>query len=343
MTTWVEKLLAWFKVNGRELPWREERTPYRTWVSEIMLQQTRVEAVRAYYTNWLEKFPTPETVAQASTEDVLNAWQGLGYYRRARLLQQAMQEVQAQYDGEIPSGRDELLALPGVGPYVMGAIRSLAFNEPEPAVDGNVLRVFARLYGITGNILDAPVHREVTKLVAEALPADRPQEFNEALMDFGALVCIPRAPRCGQCPLREECAAYRTGQTETLPVRRKKTQQQKWYAAVAVVARDGAFLLERRPDQGMLAGMWQFPQQLARTLTAAKEELFAQYPPQTKQWFWRHKHVFSHRIWELRAYRAAPPSTLAGDFRWVRPDEFVTLPMAGPHAKLAAYILDRDR
>ncbi|MDU2095425.1 MAG: A/G-specific adenine glycosylase, partial [Negativicoccus succinicivorans] len=134
MTTWVEKLLAWFKVNGRELPWREERTPYRTWVSEIMLQQTRVEAVRAYYTNWLEKFPTPETVAQASTEEVLHAWQGLGYYRRARLLQQAMQEVQAQYDGEIPSGRDELLALPGVGPYVMGAIRSLAFNEPEPAV-----------------------------------------------------------------------------------------------------------------------------------------------------------------------------------------------------------------
>lgn len=340
---WPQRLLRWYRAHARELPWREERNPYRTWVSEVMLQQTKVEAARAYYTNWLEKFPTPQAVAAADESEVLHAWQGLGYYSRARNLQRAMREVAADYDGEIPADEAALRALPGVGPYMAGAILSLAFNRPVPAVDGNVLRVISRLYGRDDDIMKAKARREVTALVAKIMPQDEPGAFNEALMDLGATVCIPKAPRCEACPLRADCVAYKTGRTRELPVRIVRTKQQLRYVAVAVWERDGAYLLRKRPARGLLASMWEFPSGEGETAAAARADLTAKWAPELGETCWERRHVFSHRIWEMCARRATalrpPEKEEIGMFGAA---ELLKLPLAGPHARLAAALLRKE-
>ncbi len=334
---WPTRLLAWFAREGRELPWRENRSAYTTWVSEVMLQQTRVEAVRPYYAAWLHRFPTPAAVAAADESDILHAWQGLGYYRRAQHLQRAMQEVVARYDGCIPSSREALAALPGVGPYMLGAIRSLAFGAPEPAVDGNVLRVFARLYGIEDDVLQPATRRRVTALAQEVIPHDAPGAFNEALMDLGALICTPRTPHCADCPLQVDCGARRSGRETVLPVRKKKTKQVTERVAVAVIAHAGRYLLHRRSETGMLAKMWEFPAVTGRTHAAALAGLCAARGLTTPHGvYWRHRHVFTHRIWEMRAYRWEMEAALQEDECWYTRDELLTIPLAGPHAKLAA-------
>ena len=197
---WSPVLLQWFDAYGRDLPWRRDvpRDPYKVWVSEIMLQQTKVEAVRPYYDSWMDRFPDIPTLAAASQDDVLRQWQGLGYYSRARNLHEAVREVAASYGGKVPKNKKDILALKGVGDYTAGAILSIAYGEAEAAVDGNVLRVFARLYNIDGNILSGPVKKEITALVQAQIPQGRAGAFNEALMDFGAMICIPKHPRCGE-------------------------------------------------------------------------------------------------------------------------------------------------
>lgn len=218
---WAPVLLAWYDAHRRDLPWRTPapRDPYQVWVSEIMLQQTKVEAVRPYYLRWMERFPDIATLAGANPDDVLRHWQGLGYYSRARNLQTAARDILRRYGGIMPSTRAEIRTLKGIGDYTAGAILSLAFGLREPAIDGNVLRVFARLYLIEENILSTPVRRHVTGLVQSQLPADRPGDFNEALMDLGATLCVPRAPRCGDCPLAGLCLAHRAGREQELPLR----------------------------------------------------------------------------------------------------------------------------
>lgn len=339
-THWVDKLLAWYDREKRELPWRENRTPYTTWVSEVMLQQTRVETVRPYYTNWLEKFPDPAAVAHASESEVLHAWQGLGYYSRARNLQRAMREVVEVYDGEIPSDATELASLPGVGPYMKGAILSQAFGQAEPAVDGNVLRVFARLYVIEEDVLSQAVRRQVTELVRAVMSVDRPGDFNEALMDLGARVCIPKQPRCGQCPLRQDCLAWETNKTQILPYRKPKNKPLTRYVTVGICELQGRYLLHLRPAKGMLAGMWEFPSVETETSAEGRKLWQESWQGQLlRTCQWQHRHVFSHRVWQMRAYRAKENPALEKDGRWFRPEEFLTIPMAGPHARLAAFIL----
>lgn len=336
---WPTRLLAWFAREGRELPWREQRTAYTTWVSEVMLQQTRVEAVRPYYAAWLHRFPTPAAVAAADESEILHAWQGLGYYRRAQYLQRAMREVVARYSGEIPADPDALAALPGVGPYMLGAIRSLAFGEAVPAVDGNVLRVFARLYGIEDDVLRASTRTRVTALAQEVIPAEAPGAFNEALMDLGATVCTPRTPRCAACPLRDDCVASKTGRETVLPRREKKTKQVIERVAVAVIADGGRYLLHRRSATGMLANMWEFPSVTGTTLAEATARLCeARGLSKPHHVYWRHRHIFTHRIWEMRAYRWETALTPQADERWWTRAELLTIPLAGPHARLAAIL-----
>lgn len=339
---WPLKLLRWFEQERRELPWREERTPYTTWLSEVMLQQTKVETVRPYFQHWLTRFPNPEAVAAASESEVLHAWQGLGYYNRARNFQRAMREVVSTYDGEIPADEKALRSLPGVGPYMAGAILSLAFGQAKPAVDGNVLRIFARLYGIETDVLAKETHAKVTELAQSVIPSERPGDFNEALMDLGATICIPRRPRCELCPLREDCVAYKTGRTEKLPLRIKKTEQPKRYVTVGVLRLEGRYLLHKRPTVGMLAGMWEFP-------SVETEKMRDGLPALAEHWrlqkigacCWRHRHVFTHRIWEMRAYpvQAMESVTPYEGIQFFTPAQFLEIPMAGPHAKLAAQIL----
>jgi A/G-specific adenine glycosylase len=248
-------LLGHYDANQRSLPWREQADPYRIWVSEVMLQQTRVETVIPYYRRWLERFPTVEILADASLDDVLLAWQGLGYYRRARHLHRAARMIREWGGAGLPGTYRELKELPGVGDYTAGAIASIAFGEPVPAVDGNVRRILARLFDEP-----TPKHAWTRRVAGALLDPTRPGDFNQALMDLGATVCTPRRPACGDCPLEAGCRARLAGTAEDRPRRSARRAVPELRFASAVVV-DGArrVLVRRRPEEGLLGGLWAFP------------------------------------------------------------------------------------
>lgn len=338
---WPRTLLAWFDAHRRDLPWREShpRNPYHVWISEIMLQQTRTEAVKPYFASWMERFPTIGDVARADEAEVLHAWQGLGYYSRARNIHKAAQVIAETYGGVMPRDPAAIRALPGIGDYTAGAVASIAYGACTPAVDGNVLRVYARLYAVTDDILKSAGRKRIARLAEETIPADRPGDFNEALMDLGAEVCIPKRPRCAACPLRGVCEALRQGREAELPVRTKKKPQTEWYAACAVAERDGTFLLHRRPARGMLANMWEFPMALEADADRSRAALEALLHAPVGDFMWSHTHVFTHRIWHMRAYRmdgAEDPA--GGEWRRFTREELRRIPLAGPHARLAAVV-----
>ena len=252
-------LLTAYDAGNRSLPWRGESDPYRIWVSEIMLQQTRVETVVPYYERWLESFPDIDSLAMAEEDDVLRVWQGLGYYSRARRLHQGARLVRERYGGALPRNSEELRKLPGVGEYTSGALASIAFGEAVPAVDGNVKRVLSRLFD-----LPSPSPGEFRLLATELVDRERPGDFNQALMELGALVCVPRSPRCDECPLGPVCLAQERGTVDERPARRpKRPVPEKDEVVLVAVARasDGGLrlLLRKRPSTGLLAGMWEFP------------------------------------------------------------------------------------
>jgi A/G-specific adenine glycosylase len=255
----VTALLGHYDAHRRDLPWREGADPYAVWVSEIMLQQTRVETARPYYERWLERFPDLDALADAEMDDVLRAWQGLGYYTRARNLHRAARMVRERYSGVVPSDPAELRRLPGVGEYTAGAVASIAFGVPTPAVDGNVRRVLARLHD-----LEDPTPAQLHRLAAELVPADRPGDFNQAMMELGATVCTPRAPDCDACPVARCCRARERGVQEARPRRARRAPVPRETVETSVIVRgDGAFLLTRRPPRGLLAGLWEFPDETA--------------------------------------------------------------------------------
>ena len=248
-------LLPWYDENRRVLPWREEVTPYRTWVSEVMLQQTRVQAALPYFLRFMEAAPDIPALAALPEEQLMRLWQGLGYYSRARSLQKAARQVVEQYGGCLPQTYSELTALPGIGDYTAGAILSIAFGQPVPAVDGNVLRIAARLTGCGDNVLLPQTRSRFRDALAAVMPPHRPGDFNQALMDLGAGVCLPGQPACEACPARMLCAALAAGRQRELPVREKNTAKPTEQLTVFVLTRpDGAAALRQRPEKGLLAG-----------------------------------------------------------------------------------------
>lgn len=252
-------LLAWYRRHARDLPWRRTRDPYAIWVSEVMLQQTRVETVLPYYRRFLAEFPDLAALAAADDDAVLRCWQGLGYYGRARRLHAAARTVLRDCGGSLPRRADELRRLPGIGPYVAAAVASIAFDQPVAAVDGNVRRVLARLLAVRSSIDDPATGRRLWQ-AADALLARRaPGRFNQAMMELGATVCTPRRPRCAKCPVRRFCAAHGLGLEERLPVRGPRRAVPGMELAAALVQRNGRVLLVRRPDGGLLGGMWGLP------------------------------------------------------------------------------------
>ena len=252
-------LLRWFDQNKRDLPWRRRSDPYAIWVSEIMLQQTQVETVLPYYEKFLHRFPTVEDLAAASTEEVLGRWSGLGYYRRARLLHRAAQQM-VDSGGGFPDDLEGLKALPGVGDYTAAAVGSIAFGLAEPAIDGNIERVVGRFLGVEGDPRRSEARRRIQTAVKGLLAEDRPGDSNQALMEIGAMVCRPHNPRCALCPLSEECRALRSGEPETFAMRRGGATQSRVQRKVAVVRNQEKVLLFRRPeDSEQLAGMWELP------------------------------------------------------------------------------------
>ncbi|GLV14545.1 adenine DNA glycosylase [Alicyclobacillus hesperidum] len=259
LADFAHTLVAWYRVNARKLPWRETTDPYRILVSETMLQQTRVETVIPYYHRFVEAYPNAVALADAAEDDVMKLWEGLGYYRRARNLHRAMQVVRDAYGGEIPDDAEAVRALPGVGPYTAGAVMSIAFNRPQPAVDGNVLRVMARFLSITHPVDLPATKRTITDAVDLAIHTEEPRLLTQALMELGALVCVPRRPRCEMCPVASACLGRQQGTAPELPLKTAKKARRKVTVVALWIERDGALLAERRADDGLLAGMWQLP------------------------------------------------------------------------------------
>lgn len=251
-----EALLDHYDRTARDLPWRGEDDPYRVWVSEVMLQQTRVDTVLGYYGPWLERFPDVASLARADLDEVMLAWEGLGYYRRARFLHQAARVVRDRFDGRVPSAYDDLRSLPGLGEYAAGAVASIAFGQAVPAVDGNVRRVFARLFDVAD-----PKNAWLRAMGMALVDPHRPGDWNQALMDLGATVCVPGTPRCDRCPLSAFCAAYAAGTQEERPAPpKRKAVPSGTFAVAVVVDPDGRALFVRRPPDGLLGGMWAFPE-----------------------------------------------------------------------------------
>lgn len=339
---WTEELLRWFDHSKREFPWREDnpRDPYRVWISETMLQQTRTETVRPYYISWMEKYPHVADLAEAEESEVLHSWQGLGYYSRARHIHQAAREIMENYGGEIPHDKISLQKLPGIGEYTSGAILSIAYGEKQPAVDGNVLRVYARLYAVDEDILQAEGKKKIRNLAEATIPSDRPGDFNEALMDLGADICIPRCPRCSLCPIRFFCQALAQGRTEILPVRSQKKKPPLFYAACGIIRKGNSFLMHLRPEKGMLASMWEFPMVLTEKKKESIPALEYLTGGDAGQSVWRHKHIFTHRVWDMTAYMVSRGESVpeGSDWCWQSPEKWEKIPLAGPHARLAAFI-----
>ncbi|MCG1028083.1 A/G-specific adenine glycosylase [Virgibacillus halodenitrificans] len=343
ITRFQRNLVNWYKINQRDLPWRMNQDPYRVWVSEIMLQQTKVDTVIPYFHRFMEKFPTLEDLAAADEQEVLKAWEGLGYYSRARNLQNAVREVVAEYGGEVPSDPKDLGALKGVGPYTKGAILSIAFNQAEPAVDGNVMRVFSRVLRIEEDITLQRTKKLFEIYVKEMIDKDDPSSFNQAVMELGALICTPKAPACLFCPVQEQCSAFAEGIQEELPIKKKaKKQKTLPYIVPLIKNTSDQYLIEKRPDQGLLANLWQFPM-------VPKEEM-----DNLGNWFYNEygisieldrkvgnlKHVFSHIIWELDIYEASTTveRLLGNDIRFVSKEEMSAYPFPVSHQKMMDYL-----
>ena len=303
----TEPLLAWYDRYGRDLPWRSVVTPYRTWVSEIMLQQTRVGAVIPYFERFMEELPDVAALAAVPEERLFKLWEGLGYYSRARNLQKAAKIVVSDFGGALPRSYHALLSLPGIGEYTAAAIASINFSEPVAAVDGNLLRVAARVSGCGEDIMDAKVRRLFRQKLDAAIDADRPGAYNQAMMDLGATVCLPNgAPKCEICPARTVCEAYKSGLTEVLPVRAKKKARRVEERTVLLLFQNGKIALRKRPDTGLLAGLWEYPNlpesldEAGALLALAQLGLTAEsiIPAGSA------RHIFTHIEWDMKGYFA---------------------------------------
>lgn len=303
-------LIGWFSMEQRELPWRKDRDPYKIWVSEIMLQQTRVDTVIPYFNAFIEKFPTIEKLANADEEEVLKAWEGLGYYSRVRNLQSAVRDVHENYNSKVPDTPTEISALKGVGPYTAGAILSIAYGKPEPAVDGNVMRVLSRILLIWDDIAKASSRRIFEEAIKELISHENPSYFNQALMELGALICTPTSPSCLLCPVREHCAAFAEGVQQELPVKSKKKKQRNVLLAAGVFTNEeGRILIRKRPETGLLANLWEFPSieiglDFQRQRGQLAEHFAETYGIHAKveQSLGQIDHVFSHLIWNVQVY-----------------------------------------
>ena len=257
----MKALLPWFDQNKRDLPWRRNRNPYATWISEIMLQQTRVDTVKPYFERWMERFPNVSALADADEQDVLRLWEGLGYYSRARSLHKAARLIVSEYEGQLPRDPAILRKLPGIGDYTAGAIASIAYGEPAAALDGNIRRILARYYDIGEPVRAPKTEKKLWQLAEDSLDRDRPGDHNEALMDLGSAVCLPADPKCLICPLAGECLALQNGTVSERPVL-IKADPIPHYTVTAAVLPDPEgkkFLLTRRPLKGMLGGLWEYP------------------------------------------------------------------------------------
>ena len=361
ITSFRQKLLTWYDENKRDLPWRRSNNPYHIWISEIMLQQTRVDTVIPYYERFLDWFPTVQDLAIAPEERLLKAWEGLGYYSRVRNMQEAAQQIVAEFEGEFPHTYEGIFSLKGIGPYTAGAIASIAFGLPEPAVDGNVMRVLSRLFEVNLDI-GIPANRKVFQTMMEMLiDPERPGDFNQALMDLGSDIEAPVNPRPEDSPVKEFSAAYLHGTMDKYPIKAPKKKPVPVYLYGLIIQdAQGQFLLEKNETSGLLTGFWHFPlievgefpddEQLSLFEIAENQVSFDLSPKESFEqdydvvvdWqsvhFPQIQHVFSHRKWQIRLLYGqvvnATEMPKQEQVLWLHPDEFDNYPFAKPQQKM---------
>ena len=344
--SFTRSVLDWYDRGHRSLPWRFTRDPYRIWISEIMLQQTRAETVVSYYERFLARYPTVQALAQAPEEELLKSWEGLGYYSRARSLQKAARVIVEAYGGELPGDVEKLRALPGIGDYTAGAIASIAFGIPAAAVDGNVERVLCRYDAVQDEAGTPAVRRRIAARAQELVPADRPGAFANAMMELGATVCTPRNPACLLCPVRESCRGLEQGIAAELPRKAKKKPQRVERRAVLLVSSRGRVLIMQRKEK-LLGGLYVFPDVLLGDAPADPAVLCARMDALGLRTAYdgalgHARHVFTHIIWEMELYalEAECPAEVDGG-RWVTAQELAALPL--PTAVKAARACAMER
>ncbi len=331
-------LLRWYSHHARSLPWRGLKDPYAIWVSEIMLQQTRVETVIPYYQRWLKRFPNLESLADSSEQDVLQAWEGLGYYGRARNLFKTAKIVMEEHSGRFPSKPDGLRKLPGIGGYTSAAIASIAFGLDIPALDANGERILARCFVIELPVKSPEGRKALAQLAQDLLPSGKAGIFNQALMDLGSLICKPISPQCGMCPMKTTCQAYGSGRQETLPVKASPKLIPHYIVTAAVIKRNGRYLIARRPSSGLLGGLWEFPggkqdpgESLAGCLQREiQEELGTSIQVGSELGIFLH--AYTHFRITLHAFNCQlvgqePQPLQVSELRWVNADELQQFPM----------------
>lgn len=313
-----KNLLTWYRTHKRKLPWRETKDPYSIWVSEIMLQQTRVDTAIPYYKRFLKKFPTINKLANASEHDVLKQWQGLGYYRRAKLIHKAAKEVSVRYNGKLPSTRNELQTLPGFGPYTSGAVASIAFNECAPAVDGNVKRVLSRIFA---------THESIEPIALEAAQVDSPSDWTQSLMELGALICIPKNPKCLICPTNKNCLAFETQTVEKYPALIKKIAPKKIFATTWIIQNSkNKILIQQRPEDGRWSNMWEFPTEEFEI----KPKRFESSLAFDGKKIGKFKHLLTHRTMHIEVIQANANQNvpISEHQKWISADELTDFPIS---------------
>jgi len=353
MSEFSEKILNWYARQGRKLPWRGSLNPYSVWVSEIMLQQTRVEAVIPYFARWLERFPSIVELAAASEQNVLSLWEGLGYYSRARNLHKAARIVMEEYGGQLPSDLIKLRSLPGIGRYTVGAIASMAFGQDVATLDANIRRIFARVFDVAQAADSAAGEDALWKLAESHLPRGQAGDYNQALMDLGATICLSKKPRCLLCPLSRLCQAFQLGIQEQRPVLKPKADVPHYIVTAAIIQRDGKVLLAKRPSKGLLGGMWEFPggkieenETLEHCLKREiREELDAAI--QVGEPFGVYQHAYTHFSITLHAFLCEltgdePRPVEAADLSWVSPVELPHYPMGKVDRQIARKLVLRE-
>ncbi|MGD0707548.1 MAG: A/G-specific adenine glycosylase [Anaerolineaceae bacterium] len=352
-TQLTRQLLAWYHQNARRLPWRGLSDPYAIWVSEIMLQQTQVPTVIPYFECWMMRFPTLQALAAADEQEVLKLWEGLGYYSRARNLFKAARVVMESYNGVLPGDRTALEHLPGIGRYTAGAIASIAFGQNEPALDGNIRRVLARIFDVQEPARSPAGEKRLWELAAENLPPGSAGDYNQAMMDLGTAICMPHAPDCPACPVNNLCRAYALGVQEKRPVMPERRSVPHVTVTAAVIHRDGKVLIARRPAKGLLGGMWEFPggkveagESLENGLKREiNEELLAEI--KVGEYVGEFNHAYTHFRVTLHAYHCTlaggePRPVEASDLQWVSLNELAGFPMGKLDRRISNLLIQNN-
>lgn len=354
-TEFAKNILSWFKENRREMPWRETSDPYKIWISEIMLQQTRVDQAWPYFERFISLFPTVYDLAKANQQTVLKAWEGLGYYSRARNLHAASKSIVSEYDGKLPEEYDEIIKLKGIGPYTAAAITSIAYGKANAVVDGNVIRVITRYFGIEDDVRSGRTTKLVQEYVDGLISQAQPADFNQALMEVGSIVCKPKNPDCMICPIQSNCVATKMAKTDIIPYKSPAKKKPHKHIGVGIIAReDGKVLIALRPENVMLGGLWEFPggkqeenETIQQTIERELNEELGVEIHVLKE-FMKLKHVYSHFSITMYAYHCSiisgdPKAKASQEIKWVNISELEQYPFPKANKLLTERLMEKGQ